>query len=679
MPKKERELSFSGTFATDIALPGMMFASVVRSAVPSGKIKSVSLPGGTGKMELISAADVPGRNAVSMLGTDAEIFCTGDIRYKGEPVALVVGEDEREVRDAARKADVVVELDFSRKKADGERTAIIAARTEKSAGFSQDDFGTAPFVVDETWENAMRPLSMKETNAAAAYFDGDRLSVYAPNQWIHNMRESLSACTGIPRHKISVTRTPISKKSSSAIFQSEIAAAMAAIASIKTGRPVKLSYTRSEQESFVENPARITVRHKTAVSEDGRIIADDIRITADTGAYCPFAEEIAERLLLGASGIYKAEKRRVSVKILSSKNPPRSVKMKAIAMHDFFAAECQMQRIAEVTGISPKTLRKANLDAENALFDGIRIADAIDAVTQSLDPFIRRQDLSATKNDDCRTRKEFPGGFDSSAFDRKFFAYRMRESGTNFLDTVSPSVPNKVGTALACAVEGIGYAKRPTVLRTELHDDGKFVIESFPVSDADWGAWTRTVSDILKIDRTLVFLDPKIDEGKENNWPDTLSENTGIKARLLKECCAETRENLATGIRRASAGADAGGKPFVDAAFAACIVEVEIDACTLSVGIQRISVAFDCGRIQNKPLMEMQARLEIQKQLPQLMEGKLLSCNDIRIQFMESDGEPKQIGNIIDSVVPAAFASAVSVARGRTISRLPITERDILG
>ena len=77
--------------------------------------------------------------------------------------------------------------------------------------------------------------------------------------------------------------------------------------------------------------------------------------------------------------------------------------------------------------------------------------------------------------------------------------------------------------------------------------------------------------------------------------------------------------------------------------------------------------------------MEMQARLEIQKQLPQLMEGKLLSCNDIRIQFMESDGEPKQIGNIIDSVVPAAFASAVSVARGRTISRLPITERDILG
>ena len=114
------------------------------------------------------------------------------------------------------------------------------------------------------------------------------------------------------------------------------------------------------------------------------------------------------------------------------------------------------------------------------------------------------------------------------------------------------------------------------------------------------------------------------------------------------------------------------GVPFHTTAFAACVVEVELDPSTYRENIRGIWVVIDAGKILSVKAAEYSVKASIQQTLRELVEDDTVRCTNIRVQFIQSNSEPKQIGDVVYAILPAAFTSALSQALAITMTRLPI-------
>ena len=688
--KLEKSLTISNELFTDISAEGQMYGFLIRSPKKSGKLVSVDFAGDVNtdeksKCMIIGAKEIKGEKSVEMLALSTEIFCTGKIKYEGEPVALLLSEDERLAKRfiATGKIKIDIEEDENSDANENANSAgkkEIARREIKSDEYSKSVFENADFVVEGRWRNTMKGSSDKEPNGALAIPSDGKILLRTPSHWSSNLQKSVSRATGIPKSDIYINITNITVNNTNAIRQNEMAAVQAAIAAQISGKPVKIVYSRSEQEKFIENPAEIVIKHKTALDKNGNILLMKVEIEADVGESNPFAEEIAERLLISATGIYKPKDYSVTVSVKSSYEPPKAVKLSSIAMHTFFALENQMNKIADTACITPAKLRRINANKNLPILGNMNFDSVISLATKDLDRYIRSERKDAAKADESKTTVEVPDDFEPSIFERKYVAYRQKSKTTTIADTIPPYVQNPRGIALACAVEGNGYLKRKISLKTEMRPDGKFAIDSFAKNA--WSKWAKTVSDMLKIDKKDVFLSPTIETSEENDWPDTLSDNVSVKTELLKKCCSLTLEGNS---KPESFVSDLEGyderKKFYSSTLAACVMEVDVDPCNMDVSIRKMNVAIDCGKIEDTDGMTNTVLLEIQKIISQLESDGTIKCGEIEVRFADEKNAPasraREINHIMYSVVPAAFTSALSLALAHTVENLPTTKEGL--
>ena len=696
----DRELRVTKAFFTDFTGYNMqgqiddeLSAFLIRSPKKSGSLLSVGFSPDLPQEEkekclILTSKDIPGRKKTEMLGLETEILCVENVKYEGEPVGLLLGEDESLLRRLLEEDKITVEIEAeeseSPNESEEEKTEIERLES-KSDGFDPAVFENST-VIEGSWKNAMKATSMKETNGALAVPVDGKILIHTPNQWTANLQKSAAEATGLERGEIFIDRTTITICNTNAIWLGEMAAVQAAVAAKVTGRPVKLLYTRDEQEKFIENVADIQIRHRTVLDENGKILSMDVDIESDIGQATPFHKEIAERLMISAIGIYKPKNFRIASRVVSSRQPPKSVKLAAIAMHTFFAVENQMNLIADKTGISPTALRKINTDTESHLLKDTDLNRAISLVTKDLDLRIReeykeRENDSGWWKSEKKTKDVLSEDFEPTIFDRKYVSYRMKGKYTSLSETIAPYIQNPRGIAITCALEGNGYLKRRTVLKTEKTKEGFFKIDSF--AKHAWKKWSRIVNDKLKIDKEAVFLSPTIATSEENNWPDTLCDNVNVKSRLLKKCCELTLEgNAKSQVELESLiGQKEDGRLFDSYSLAVCAMEIGIDPCDMRTTIKKISVAIDCGRVGDEEKARTAVMLEIQKIVAQLETDGKIKCEEIEVNFVESESsgndDSKQIGHLMHSVIPAAFTSAISLAIGRTIDKLPISKEGI--
>lgn len=678
---EQKKLLFSQKFYSDLNVEGGLYGSIIRSPLSSGIFRNITflkdIPDEVkSKCQILTAKDFSTKNEVKMFETSLEIFCKDKIHYKGEPLGILLSEDEKIIKYIFSNNKLNIEIEAEEENIDEKKTLVIE-KSKQSENFSSDFFEKADFCIEGEWTNQINPFSMKETNGAIAIPYDNKIQIFAPNHWLSHLENTIADITGIKKENIFISRTNISIQNTNAIWLNEITTVQAVLASLKTNKTVKITYTREEQETFIENPAEIKIKHKTALDKDGRILSMDIQIETDIGFENPFTEEIAERLLVSAMGIYKSRNFKITSKVFSSKETPKYVNLSSIAMHSFFAVENQIQKIAIEMDFSPKEIRLKNIDFESEFTKNINLKEAISSITQNLDSSIRIFDPSSTNISFKRTINETPADFSASDFERKLLAYKIKSKTTKINETLSDYKQNLKGIAISCAVEGNGYSKRNLSLKTELREDGKFVIDSFPVSDSTWGIWTKTINDILKLDRSMVFLNPTMDTNKSYNWPDTLCENISTKNYLLKQCCLETLKGNNNVSMCTFENDEEQKKLFHSTVFAVCLLELEIDPYNVDVKILRISVTLDCGRIYNTKKANFSIKLEIQNLLSQFVKNETLSCNEIDVNFVESKEDFKPVGHILQSILPSAFSSALSVALNKTINKLPITKEEI--
>src|SRR6185369_9238952 len=137
----------------------------------------------------------------------------------------------------------------------------------------------------------------------------------------------------------------------------------ASLLALKAGRPVRMIYERHEDIAATTKRHPAIVRHRTGVMRDGRLVAQDIEVVMDGGAYCTLTPVVLSRGVLHAGGPYRCPSVRLRGKATRTNTPPNGAFRGFGAPQTEFAAETQLNRLAEQLVMSPAEIRARNVYA----------------------------------------------------------------------------------------------------------------------------------------------------------------------------------------------------------------------------------------------------------------------------------------------------------------------------
>ena len=137
-------------------------------------------------------------------------------------------------------------------------------------------------------------------------------------------------------------------------------AAHAALLARACGKPVKIIYDRHEDiiATTKRHPSRI--RHRTGVKRDGTLVAMDIDVLLDGGAYITLSPVVLSRAVLHAGGAYSCPNVRIRGRVLATNTAPNGAFRGFGAPQSLFAVERQMDRVGGELGLDPHLIRKRN-------------------------------------------------------------------------------------------------------------------------------------------------------------------------------------------------------------------------------------------------------------------------------------------------------------------------------
>ena len=718
-------------YYTDCTKPDMLYGALVRGPVSSGTIVGISVPALPEGYAFFTARDIPGKNAMRTLASDTPIFCTERVSYFGEPVGIIVGPDEETVYELTSKIEIAFDsatvesalrsvakgyalpaVTLPKEKSDSkkllkiahamhiddpadtsvplakestdalekesealsERThrarEVVAERTVKTGCFLSEDkakalFKNADHTVSGTWiQNIVQP-SWPETNGAFCFMENGTLTIFAPTQWPIYLKSAVSSALKIAEDRIVIKGTNTSGHDANGMWRNATLVIQASLASYLTGKPVKLSLSREEHKTFMKPGVAASITCESAVSKEGDILATKISIEADVGYCNPFAQEIVDRLAIASCGVYDIPNIFISAKAATSPSSPTSVFADIIDAQAFFAIENHVQQIAERANILPSEFRIKNM----------RIASK-----QSTMPFTFRTG---------KTEGAIANAVKISDYNRKYAAFKI--------DTVEKSDPLDTffalpirGIGMACAFGGSGYLNNDLVTEKQkvsvtLEEDGTVTIHSPVPSSTISDIWTKIVSSLLKVPPSAVTISPDEQGGSDLPTPNSIYGSLSITTQLLHQCCTElekkktakasfpitVKKGLPPSIKKLWNKENFCGVPFYASSFGCAVVEIELDPYTYKERIKGIWITIDCGHVFELRAAENTIRIAIQQELVQLVKGETISCDSVHISFVQSDAPPSQIGNLVHSIVPAAFSAALSQAIGFSIRELP--------
>ena len=718
-------------YYTDCTKPDMLYGALVRGPVSSGTIVGISVPALPEGYAFFTARDIPGKNAMRTLTSETPVFCTERVSYFGEPVGIIVGPDEETVYELTSKIEIAFDsatvesalrsvakgyalpavtlpkekseskkllkiahamhiddpadtsVPLAKENADAlekenealaEHTVkareVVAERTVKTGCFLSEDkakalFKNADYTVSGTWvQNTVQP-SWPETNGAFCFMENGTLTVFAPTQWPLYLKSALSASLKIAEDRIVIKGTNTSGHDANGMWRNATLVIQASLAAYLTGKPVKLSLSREEHKTFMKPGVAASITCESAVSKEGDISATKISIEADVGYCNPFAQEIVDRLVIASCGVYDIPNISISAKALTSPSSPTSVFADIIDAQAFFAIENHIQQIAERLNMLPPELRIKNMRSsskERAMPFTFRTGKADGAIA------------NAVKMSD---------------YNRKYAAFKIDAAEkTDSLETFFALPIRGIGSA--CAFGGSGYLNNDLVTEKQkvsvtLEEDGTVTIHSPVPSSTISDIWTKLVSSLLKVPSSAVSISPEEQGGSDLPTPSSIYGNLSITTQLLHQCCTElekkkvakqtlpitVKKGLPPAIKKLWNKENFSGTPFYTSSFGCAVVEIELDPYTYKERIKGIWITIDCGQVFELRAAENTIRIAIQQELAQLVKGESILCDGVHISFVQSDSPPSQIGNLVHSIIPAAFSAALSQALGFCIRELP--------
>jgi carbon-monoxide dehydrogenase large subunit len=365
----DRILRGQGRFLDDIERPGQLHAAFVRSPFARARIGGIAAPPGVrlftadtlaGRVRRFPAMEPPGAEVDQDAGHP--VLAEGEVRYVGQPVAMVVAESRAEAEDAVE----LVEVDYDPLDAVVDpRTAPEALmRWHKTAGDVDGAFAAAAHVVRSHGALPRLVAVPMETRGVIAEHDGDQLTLWISAQDPHRPRANLAHVLDRPDDSIRIVVPDVGGAFGSK-GSAPVEAAVLAVAAADLGRPVKWAEDRMENFLASYQGRGMEGEVELALDADGTMLAVRARLWADLGAFLLPATAVpphtAAMLMCGAYRVPAAE---VEVVGARTDKVPTGPYRGAGRPEAAFFLERAVDDAARALGMDPVELRRRNLIRE---------------------------------------------------------------------------------------------------------------------------------------------------------------------------------------------------------------------------------------------------------------------------------------------------------------------------
>ena len=343
-------------YADDLRFPGMLYGRTIRSTIPAGSIKEIRLDFDQAGFTLVDWRDIPGRNVVALIVDDQPCLVEREIRHAAEPLLLLAHED----RERLHAALVHVEYAPTAPLFDPERSTrsfkdILIEKGDLGAGFAKADL-----VVEGTYRTGHQEHVYIEPNGVIAVPEEGGVAVHGSIQCPYYVHKALLALLGPSVSHVRVVQTETGGGFGGKEEYPSMLACHAALLALKARRPVKMIYDRVEDMQATTKRHPSIVRHRTGLTRDGRILAMDVEVIMDGGAYVTLSPVVLSRGAIHAAGPYRCPNTRILARSMFTNTPPNGAFRGFGAPQTEFAVEVHLDRIAEQLGMDPSKLREKN-------------------------------------------------------------------------------------------------------------------------------------------------------------------------------------------------------------------------------------------------------------------------------------------------------------------------------
>jgi CO/xanthine dehydrogenase Mo-binding subunit len=531
IPRLDAREKVSGRaqYIADLYRPGMLHGAILGSPHAHARIKSYDaraakqLPG---VVSVLTGADLKGGKFGPFI-KDETVLAIGKVRYVGEPVCIVAAENER----TARRAALMIEVEYEElpavltpAEAMAESAPHVHEENESyfrvhetscggnlawSTSFSEGDVDRAwsecDLIVEGEFETqAQAHVAIEPCGALAEIDAAGRVTLWSANQSVFRVQANVCEALCLSMSTLRCM-TPRVGGGFGNKMEMHVQAMTAALA-IDSGRPVKLILTREEDFEIVRHRHPYRIRAKTGAKRDGTLVAREVNIIVDCGAYGDDSPGVMGFSLLMARGPYRIPNVRATGQLYYTN------KIRFGAFRGFgnpqvsFATEIQIDEIAEKIGMDALDLRLKN-------------------ATRKGDSWVGGGPVHSDGFVSCLKAVR-----ESAEWDRR--------------STLVASPGTRRSLGLACSSHISGLLSTGAIIR--VLEDGTVVLNTGAV---DIGQGSDTVlsqicADSLQIPIDRVIIGSPDTDSSPYNWGTTASRVTYMVGRAIVTAAAEVEKKL---------------------------------------------------------------------------------------------------------------------------------------
>ena len=577
-------------YTDDLVVPGAWYGKTVRSTIPHGSVRSITFDPAFdwSKVVVVTAQDIPGANVVQLIRDDQPALSAGQIRHREEPILLVAAPTRATV--AAAAAAIHIEYDALEPVFDIDLATETYSTIEIIKGDVDAALRGVDVVVERTFKVGLQEqLYIEPQGAIAIPESGGAIRIIGSLQCPYYVHRALKRALKLTDEQAIVVQAETGGGFGGKEEYPSIVAIHAALLARKAGRPVRLIYDRHEDLAATTKRHPGVIRHRTAVRRDGTLVAQDIEIVLDGGAYCTLTPVVLSRAAIHAAGPYACPNVRIRARAVATNTPPNGAFRGFGAPQSLFAAELMVEHVAERLGISSLDLRKKWM---------LRVGDTT-ATGQKL-----TESVSSDLVLDAALKAAGPAQPPNRPTARRGRGLSLVYHGSGFT--------------------GSGEKKLGGKVAVEASADGRFTVLT---ASTEIGQGTKTIfcqlaADALGVGMDKVVVAPQDTSLVPDSGPTVASRTAMIVGGLIHEAAVELREKLAKRrppqwplrVEKTYVQPDRihwddqtyRGDAYPVYAWACTIVDVEVDMLTGEVRVTDLVSAVDCGKAIHPVMAEGQ-------------------------------------------------------------------------
>lgn len=700
-------------YTRDLHIDNLLYAATVRSERAHARILSIVFDEDFdwSKVTVLSANDVK-NNFVAIIKNDMPFLAEKEVNYYGEPILLLAAENEKILLEAKKyitieyediKAFCTLEAAMHSSYADKPFEEILLENGDVKKAFLEADY-----VIEDIFETGFQEHVYLEPQVVVAIPEGNTIHIKGSMQCPYYVQNAMNELFRDSPTDVDVTQIMTGGAfGGKEDFPSLICGHVALLAQ-KTGKSVIMSYNREEDIRYTTKRHPSKIYAKAAVNKKGKILAVEMDILLDSGAYTTLSPVVLARAVLTSFGCYNLPNVHIHGKAIKTNIPPCGAFRGFGGPQSLFAMEMMVEKIAQTLNIPVWEIKKANM---LSLGDKLPTGQPID-YSYGLPQCVEKVLSKSEYNNKIKQFKE----------------YNKKESKHS-------SILKGIGISLAphgSGFTGVGENRIKAIAEMEVLPEGKVVIKT---ANTEMGQGVDTafkiiVSEALHLPFEDIIIEEKNTSKVPNSGPTVASRSTMIVGKLLVDNCEKIKKALSLkddtvtpeifkkAVKDYFKDRDSfivreeyrhpkfikfdeetyKGYGYPVYAWSANVAEVEIDLTTYQVSVKKFYSAHDVGKAINHQQSEGQIQGGIIQGIGyaiyediRLENGQVLNrgfrdyiiptIEDIPELYVEIVEDPyfngpygaKALGELPLVGAAPAVASAVSFALGKTATKIPMT------